>query len=107
MNSLRDIKHINIDRYVSTTSNADDVSGRYGFCYASKVAYCDAIYIRVIFSSSVVTSLRTAKCRLVPNKGLTIPRLELLACLLLFSNINTVIEYISIIKIIMLIIRCY
>ena len=107
MNSLGDIKHINVDRYVSTTLNADDVLELYGFCYASKVAYCDAIYIRVISNSSVVTSLLTAKCRLVLNKDHTISRLELLACLLLFSHMNTVIESISIIMIIMLIMRCY
>ena len=62
LNSLGDIKHINIDRYVSTTSNPDDVLGIHYFCDVSKVAYCAAIYVRVISNSSVVTSLLTAKC---------------------------------------------
>ena len=50
---------------------------------ASTVAYCAAIYIRVISNSPVITSLLVAKCRLVQMKDHSIPRLELLACLLL------------------------
>ena len=95
LKSLGNIKHIDIDRYVSTTSNPDDIFELHGFCDASKVAYCAAIYVRVISNSSVVTSLLTAKCRLVPNKDHTIPRLELLVCLMLSSHMNTVIESIS------------
>ena len=83
MKSLGNIKHINIDCYVSTTSNPDDVLELHGFCDASTVAYCAAIYIRVISNSPVITSLLVAKCRLVQMKDHSIPRLELLACLLL------------------------
>ena len=45
LKSLGNIKHINIDGYVSTTSNPDDVLELHGFCDASTVAYCAAIYI--------------------------------------------------------------
>ena len=90
LNSLGDIKHINIDRYVSTTSNPGNVLELHGFCDASKVAFCTAIYIRVISNSIVVASALTAKCRLVPNKDYAIPRLQFLACLLFSSHMNTV-----------------
>ena len=95
LKSLGNIKHINIDRYVSTTSNPDDVLELHGFCDASTVAYCAAVDIRVISNSPVITSLLVAKCRLVQMKDHSIPRLELLACLLLSSHLNTVIECIS------------
>ena len=62
LSSLGEIKHINIDCYVSTTSNPDDVLELHGFCDASKIAYCAAIYVQVISNSLVVTSLLTAKC---------------------------------------------
>ena len=61
LNSLGDIKHINIDRYVSTTSNPD-VLELHGFCNASKVAFYTPIYIRVISNSTVVTLVPTTKC---------------------------------------------
>ena len=63
LNSLGDIKHISIDRYVSTTSNPDDFLELHGFCNASNAAYCAAIYTRVISNSSVLTSLLAAKCQ--------------------------------------------
>ena len=62
LKSLGNIKHIDIDRYVSTTSNPDYIFELHGFCDASKVAYRAAIYIRVTCNSSVVTLLLTAKC---------------------------------------------
>ena len=80
MKSLGNIKHINIDYYVSTRSNPDDVLELHGFCDASEVAYCATIYIPVISNSSVITSLLATKCQLVPMKGHSIPSLELLAC---------------------------
>ena len=62
LKSLGNIKHINIDRYVSTTSNPDDVLELHGFCDASTAAYCAAIYSRIISNSPVITSLLLAKC---------------------------------------------
>ena len=52
--SFKDIKDINIDRYVSATSNPDDVLELHGLCDTSKVTYYAAIYFRVISNSSVV-----------------------------------------------------
>ena len=88
MNSLGDIKHINIDRYVSTSSNPD-VLELDGLCDASKVAFCTPTYIRVLSNSTVAASVLTAKRRLVPNRDHTIPHSELLACLLFSSHMNT------------------
>ena len=63
LNSLGDINHINIDRYIPTTSNSDDVLELHDFYDALNVAYCAAIYIGFISNSFVVTPLLTAKCR--------------------------------------------
>ena len=52
-----------IDRYLSTTSNSDDVLEFHGFCDVPNAVYCAAVYTRVISNYSVGTSLLTAKCR--------------------------------------------
>ena len=65
---------------------------------SSSEAYGVAIYIREISKSKQVhTTLYSAKCRLVPSKGLvSIPRLELLSCLLLSEQKKAVFDAISI-----------
>ena len=65
---------------------------------SSSEAYGVAIYIREISKSKQVhTTLYSAKCRLVPSKGLlSIPRLELLSCLHLFEQMKAVFDAISI-----------
>ena len=65
---------------------------------SSSEAYGVAIYIREISKSKQVhTTLYSAKCRLVPSKGLlSIPRLELLSCLLLSEQMRAVFDAISI-----------
>ena len=51
----------------------------YVFCDASSVGHCVAVYIVITYSEASSTKLLTAKCRLAPLKGMTIPRLELLS----------------------------
>ena len=57
----------------------------HGFAYSSGVVYCAAIYVRVMCSHGVSCSLRTARSHLVPTKDCSMPRLELLSCLLLLE----------------------
>ena len=78
-------------------ANDRDTVELHGFCDSSSEAYGVAIYIREILKSKqVLTTLHSAKCRLVPSKGLlSILGLELLACLLLSEQMKTVIDAIS------------
>lgn len=52
------------------------------FCDASQHAYAAAIYLRCEENGEVFISLVIAKSRVAPLKGFTIPRLELMACVL-------------------------
>ncbi|KAF2879592.1 hypothetical protein ILUMI_26574, partial [Ignelater luminosus] len=52
------------------------------FCDASKDAYATCIYLRSHVEEEVKIQLVMSKARVAPKKRLTIPRLELLACLI-------------------------
>ena len=52
------------------------------FCDASQNAYATVIFLRCIDDKKIYVQLLGAKSRLAPKKNLTIPRLELLACVL-------------------------
>ena len=54
-----------------------------GFCDSSNAAYAAAVYVRDMTSMGVVVNLLSAKSKVPPLKAVTLPRLELLACLLL------------------------
>uniref|UniRef100_A0A8D8WGD5 Integrase catalytic domain-containing protein n=1 Tax=Cacopsylla melanoneura TaxID=428564 RepID=A0A8D8WGD5_9HEMI len=61
-----------------------------GFADASSIAYAAVVYLRVVCSDQrVLVNLIRAKTRVVPVKPVTIPRLELTACHLLASVIDS------------------
>ena len=62
----------------------------HGFCDSSNVAYAAAVYVRVVTSVGMVVNLLSAKSKVAPLKAVTIPRLELLACLLLSKLVVSV-----------------
>ena len=62
----------------------------HGFCDSSELAYCAVIYIRKQTSSGVNVMLVTSKTKVAPLKKLSIPRLELLSCLLLSELVASV-----------------
>ena len=65
----------------------------HGFGDASKFAYGAAVYLRTVRKSGESSvQLVTAKTRLAPLKGETIPRLELMAALLLSRLVNSTVE---------------
>ena len=64
----------------------------YGFCVASTAAYTAVVYPRTGVDS---TCFVAAKARVSPLNQLTIPRLELLSCLLLAKLISHVLEAIT------------
>ena len=55
----------------------------HGFSDSSGKAYGACVFVRVICEHGGSVRLWTSKCRLAPVKELSIPRLELMACLLL------------------------
>ena len=64
----------------------------YGFCDASTRAYAAVVYLVVKTNTDTVVRFVTAKTRVAPIQTQTIPRLELLAALLLSKLITTVAE---------------
>ena len=65
----------------------------HGFADASGKAYACVIYLRVLFDNGeVFTTFVASKSRVAPIKKITIPRLELMACLILSNLMNTVIK---------------
>ena len=86
LNNLTKLRTVSVKRYLFLNpANDRDTAELHGFCDSSSDSYGVAIYIREVSKSKQVhTTLYSAKCRLFPSKGLlSIPRLELLSCLLL------------------------
>ena len=63
---------------------------RHGFGDASRVVYEAVVYVRSVCRHDVKVSLWTGKCRVAPVKLTTVPRLELLACVVLSKLIVSV-----------------
>ena len=64
----------------------------HGFSDSSLELYCAVIYLRFISDCGVTVSFLASKTKVAPRKKLTIPRLELLRCLLLSKLIKEVLE---------------
>ena len=64
----------------------------HGLCDSSAQAYCAVVYVRVACSQAVKVNLWAGKCRVAPMKDLSIPRLELLACVLLSKLVVSVVH---------------
>ena len=60
------------------------------FCDSSNVAYAAAVYMRVVTSMGVIVILLKAKSKVAPLRAVTLPRLGLLACLLLSKLVVSV-----------------
>ena len=93
------LRAVSVKRYIFLNpANDRDTVELHGFFDSSSEVYGVAIYIHEISKSKQVhTTLYSAKCRLVPSKGLlSIPQLELLWCLLLSEQIKAVFDAISI-----------
>ena len=64
----------------------------HGFSDSSQVAYSAVIYAQVKTKEGWMSKLITSKAKVAPIKKLTIPRLELLGCLLLANLMHKVVQ---------------
>ena len=62
----------------------------HGFCDSSNAAYAATFFVRVVTPVGVVVNLLSAKSKVAPLKAVTLPRLELLAYLLLSKLVVSV-----------------
>ena len=62
----------------------------HGFCDSSLRAYGSLVYLRVLILNGCFVSLLSGKTKVAPMKGFSIPRLELLGCVLLTKLMNSV-----------------
>ena len=81
LNDLGQFRLINAPRHVLCCEIGD--VELHGFSDSSGKAYGACVFVRVICEHGGSVRLWTSKCRLAPVKELSIPRLELMACLLL------------------------
>lgn len=95
---LKELSHllnIEIPRWVGVHPQEQLQYSLHTFCDASKDAISAVVFLRVASSSNVSIYLLAAKARVAPLKGMTIPRLELLAATIaarLFSSVRENLE---------------
>ena len=78
---IKDLSQVKIDRHIKFTSQA---SGElHGFADASEKAYGSCIYLKMKVGSETHINLICAKSKIAPLKQQSLPRLELMAALLL------------------------
>ena len=63
----------------------------HGFCDSSVKAYCAVVFIHYVSSDGVFSRLLASKTRVAPLRKLSVPRLELLSCLLLADLMSKII----------------
>ena len=68
----------------------------HGYCDASKTAYSAVIYARNIHKDKMTVKFVSTKSKVVSNKGLSIPRIELLSYILLSKLVSAVVNAISV-----------
>ncbi|GFY27139.1 integrase catalytic domain-containing protein [Trichonephila clavipes] len=78
--NLHRLKLVEIPRYVSMNSCVS--INLHIFCDASKLSYATAIFLRSESESQVSVQLVLAKSRIVPLKAMSIPKLELMTCII-------------------------
>ena len=88
---LQSYKSIHIPRYIPIHSKIFEI---HGFCDASTKAIAACIYLRLIHQNNTYSvQLLCSKTNLAPIKQLSIPRLELIGCLLLSRLIHSVSKF--------------
>ena len=92
LEELNDLKEVKCSRFVFWDHFDSGVRVElHGFCDSSTEVYCAVVYLRLIYRGNVKVSFLASKTKVAPLKTLTIPRLELLGCLLLSKLIKEII----------------
>ena len=83
---------VEIKRSILVEIDESDINSieLHGFADASQTAFGCVVYLRIKTGTNVTVRLLTAKSKISPLKGETIPRLELMAALLLAQLITSV-----------------
>ena len=91
---LGEIKQICIPRYLfqNMKGNVANIA-LHGFCDSSMQAYCAVVYAVAESGDGYFPRIVTAKTKVAPIKKLSIPRLELLSCLLLAELMSKLCQY--------------
>ena len=87
LSSLADLEHlkeIRVNRFCFVNLNEKTIRIElHGFTDNSNAGYCAVVYLKVVTSSAVKVFFLASKTKVTPLKVLSIPRLELLGCVLL------------------------
>ena len=67
----------------------------HGFCDSSNQIYCTVVYLRIETTFGIRVSLLVSKTKVTPLKKLSMPRLELLSCVLLSKLLNEVLSIVT------------
>ena len=88
---LKTLAEIRCARFVSLSYFHPGVNAElHGFCDSSKEVYCAVVYLRLTCANDVKVSFIASKTKVAPLKTVTIPKLELLGCLLLSKLLSQV-----------------
>ena len=96
LESFREVCRISIPRSYNRYSLQSSKFSIHVFCDSSKQAYASCVYMQCCFDDQFTSSLIIAKTRLAPVKRVTLPRLELLACVLGTTLLKKVIKAMNI-----------
>ena len=96
LDALESSKILEIDRFCFV-SRFDEVKlvELHGFSDSSIVVYCAVVYLIVVFENHVRVFFLCSKNKVAPLKKISIPRLELVGCLLLSTLIGSIRRAIS------------
>ncbi|UYV78489.1 hypothetical protein LAZ67_16001717 [Cordylochernes scorpioides] len=89
---LESLKSIAIPRWLCYREEHRIGTTLHVFCDASRASYATCIFLRIESEQEVTCQLVQARSRVAPLKGTTIPRLELLACLVGARLVNNVVR---------------
>ena len=96
LDALENLKVLEVDRFCFV-SNANEVKSveLHGFSDSSNIVYCAVVYLRVVFENCILVFFLCSKNKVAPLKKITIPRLELVGCLLLTTLIGSIRRVVS------------
>ena len=96
VSKLNEVEEIAVPRYYFGSIDQKPAEVElFGFCDSSESAYAASVYAKITINGKSRVSLVTSKSRVTPLSKTTIPRLELLSCLILARLIDSVKETLS------------